>query len=176
MFLYLLYIFLALFIYRIYQKDSIRKVYNIYSSYKKMVDPDSSKGHIYTIKSLFSILLLIVPLFKTSVFSNTTNTNENEHKKNNNKKFEKKYIKIPYKYREKEYFYLLKVPKGVQPLLSIVDENDTNIEEELTPYLGPNLDCHNTNITPNDFGYQKVIITTIFDKKIIFEADQIISL
>jgi hypothetical protein len=87
-------------------------------------------------------------------------------------KFNKKYIKISYKYKDKDYFYLLKIPKGVTPLQSIVDENGDNIESVIDPYLGANLDCHGAVITPNDFGYKKITITTAFDKIITFENDE----
>jgi len=80
-------------------------------------------------------------------------------------------MKIPYKYRDKEYFYLLKIPRGVPPIQRIEDENGNDIYDLIEPYLGPNLDCHRTDITPNDFGYARIVVTTIYDKTITFEQD-----
>jgi hypothetical protein len=91
-------------------------------------------------------------------------------------KFNKKYIKISYKYKDKAYYYLLKVPRGVAPLKSITDENSNDISDIIGPYLGPNLDCHNSDIYPRDFGYNQVKITTVFDKVIVFDEDQKIEL
>ena len=58
----------------------------------------------------------------------------------------KKHVKIPYKYRDKEYVYLLKKPKMIMPIEFIKDENDKDITDEVYPYLGPNLDCHNVEL------------------------------
>jgi hypothetical protein len=91
-------------------------------------------------------------------------------------KFNKKYLKISYKYNDKSYFYLLKVPRGVTPLKTIQDEDENDVSDFITPYLGPNLDCHNVKLYPRDFGYKSLKITTIFDKIIIFNEDELISL
>jgi len=91
-------------------------------------------------------------------------------------KFNKKYLKISYKYNDKSYFYLLKVPRGVTPLKTIEDEDGNDVSDFIYPYLGPNLDCHNVPIYPKDFGYKSLKITTIFDKIIIFGEDEKISL
>jgi hypothetical protein len=87
-------------------------------------------------------------------------------------KFNKNYLKISYKYNDKDYFYLLKVPRGVIPIISITDENDDNIEDIISPYLGPNLDCHGASIYPRDFGYSKIKIKTVFNKLVIFDENQ----
>jgi len=87
----------------------------------------------------------------------------------------KKYIKIPYVYNDQKYFYLIKVPKGKEPIRSIEDENNIDILDSILPYLGPNMDCHNLNLTPEDFGYQEVKITTVFDKVVVFKKNEKIS-
>ncbi len=91
--------------------------------------------------------------------------------KQQHEKFNKKYIKISYKYNGNTYFYLLKIPRGITPLSSIKDENDIDITDTIMPYLGPNLDCHNIKIYPKDFGYNKIKVTTLFDKVVIFEEN-----
>jgi len=91
-------------------------------------------------------------------------------------KFNKKYLKISYKYRDKTYFYLLKIPRGVQPLKNIVDEEGNDISDIIEPYLGPNLDCHGALIYPKDFGYKQIKVTTVFDKTIVFDEEQKIEL
>ena len=91
-------------------------------------------------------------------------------------KFNKKYLKISYKYRDKTYFYLLKVPRGIQPLKKTEDEEGNDISDIIEPYLGPNLDCHGASIYPKDFGYKQIKVTTVFDKIIIFDEEQKIEL
>jgi len=132
-------------------KETIKSSYQLYNLYKKTVDPDGNLGHLYTIRSIFSF-------FK-------------QKKEIPLEKFNKKYLKISYKYKDKDYFYLLKIPKGIMPLRSIEDEAGNNIDDILTPYLGPNLDCHGSEIYPKDFGYQKIKITTVFDRIITFEEN-----
>lgn len=133
-----------------------------------MIDPENKKGHIYTIKNVFKLAYSLY---------NSFNPNNNQNKENKQiikplEKFNKKYLKISYKYNDKNYFYLLKVPKGILPIMSITDENDNDIEDIISPYLGPNLDCHNETIYPRDFGYSKIKIKTIFDKIVVFDEDQ----
>ena len=148
--MFYLFLFLGLssiFCYR--HKDTIKSSYQLYTIYKKTVDPDGTLGHFYTLKSL------------TSFFKTNTSL----------EKFNKKYLKISYKYKDKTYFYLLKIPKGIIPLRSIEDEKGENIEDIISPYLGPNLDCHGSDIYPKDFGYEKIKITTVFDRIITFEEN-----
>jgi hypothetical protein len=119
--------------------------------YRKTVDPDGILGHFYTIRTIFSF-------FKYK-------------QEKPLEKFNKKYLKISYKYKDKDYFYLLKIPRGIMPLRSIEDEEGNNIDAIISPYLGPNLDCHGSDIYPKDFGYQKIKITTVFDRIITFEEN-----
>jgi hypothetical protein len=130
-------------------KETIKSSYQLYKLYKKTVDPDGNLGHFYTLKSIINIFKKEKPL----------------------EKFNKKYLKISYKYKDKDYFYLLKIPRGIMPLRSIEDEKGDNIDDILTPYLGPNLDCHGSDIYPKDFGYEKIKITTVFDRIITFEEN-----
>ena len=143
-------------------RHKILTVSHYYQKYKNFVDPENKHGHIYTIKSLFLIFYSIYQV--------------NSVKKEEPEKFNKKYIKISYKYKDKKYFYLLKVPRGINPIKQIMDENENDIHDIIYPYLGPNLDCHGAILCPKDFGYEKIKILTIFDKLIIFDEDQKIDL
>jgi hypothetical protein len=124
-----------------------------------MIDPHNKQGHIYTIKNICSIVYSLYAMFKIKDTAPI-------------EKFNKNYIKISYKYNDKNYFYLLKVPRGIVPIISITDENDNNIDDIISPYLGPNLDCHGSSIYPKDFGYSKIKIKTVFDKLVVFEENQ----
>ena len=132
-------------------RDNIKSSYQLYNLYKNTVEPDGNLGHFYTVRTIFNF-------FK-------------QKPEPSFEKFNKKYLKISYKYKDKDYFYLLKIPKGVIPLRSIKDEEGNNIDDIVSPYLGPNLDCHGAEIYPKDFGYTKIKITTVFDRIITFEEN-----
>ena len=125
----------------------------LYQSFKKMVDPDGSKGHFHTISSVWNVFQA-----KTKIEAPA-------------EKFNRDYIKISYTYKNKPYFYLLKVQRGVTPLMTMIDENGTDVMDVLVPYLGPNLDCHGLSLTPKDFGYQRLTVTTVLDSVSVFEEN-----
>jgi len=161
MFYFIVFLIILIPIFRIIHK--IKNVHGYYKKYKNFVDPENTYGHIYVIKSLFNIIYSIYEVNHTK-------------KEEKPEKFNKKYIKISYKYKNKNYFYLLKVPHGLNPIKQITDENNNNIHDIIYPYLGPNLDCHGSTLCPKDFGYEKIKIKTIFDKLIIFDEEQKIDL
>lgn len=164
MFNYIVYAILLFILSKIYKnKDKFVTIYTIYKSYKNSIDPNEEISHCRFISSLIYTLISYYPM-------------KYMYKRNLPEKFNKKYIKISYKFNDKTYFYLLRVPRGVTPLKSIEDENGNDISEVISPYLGPNLDCHNISIYPRDFGYKTVKVTTIFDKVVIFEENDQINL
>lgn len=137
------------------------KCVKLYKSFKNVVDPNNDKN----------MCCLLYDAAKT-LYSVYTFSKKKEIPV---EKFNRNYIKIPYKYKNKSYFYLLKVDRGITPLLNIKDENENDILDVIQPYLGPNLDCHGVVITPHDFGYKKIKVTTFFDTECEFgEHDQII--
>jgi len=163
MLLYLGFGLLGLFGYTISRNmDTIKQTYTIYKGFKQTIDPNGKKWHISTMLTFASLSALKFMMTKAPVKTPQHET------------FNRDYIKISYTYKERPYFYLLKVPKGVAPLSSIVDETGNNVESVITPYLGPNLDCHGISISPKDFGYEKLVVTTVFDEEITFnETDTI---
>lgn len=163
-------ILLALFTVFFKYGYKIKQCVQLYRNYKSFVDPNNKLSHIQIIRNLFSLFFSI--LYSTYSLYYMTNTK----KEKESAKFNKKYLKISYKYRDKTYFYLLKIPRGVQPLKNIVDEDGNDISDIINPYLGPNLDCHGALIYPKDFGYNQIKITTVFDKTIVFDEDQKIEL
>ena len=138
----------------------LKKGVDLYRGYKNIVDPDHMYGHLYTIRTMFSIFWTFLKKKRHS---------------SSHEKFNRDYIKISYTYKEKPYYYLLKVKRGVTPLLKIEDEQGNDIESSIMPYLGPNLDCHNIKLTPKDFGYKKIVATTVFDTTSVFEENDPIS-
>lgn len=144
--------------------DSIKNTIVLYKGFKNTVDPQGKNGHLKTMISFSSLAFLKLMLsLKQKVEPPVHKT------------FNRDYIKISYIYNDRPYFYLLKIPKGVTPLSTIVDEAGNNVEDTITPYLGPNLDCHGITICPKDFGYEKLVITTVFDDVITFNENDVIS-
>lgn len=91
-------------------------------------------------------------------------------------KFAGKYLKIPYEFRDRNYCFLLKIARGIVPLKSIRDDNDQDVTDQVTPYLGPNLDFHGVKLTPKDLGWNSLTFVTLRDEQEYrFEADQTIN-
>ncbi len=160
-----IFVFLALFLRNL---GNIKRIVHLYKNYKSFIDPTNQLSHFQVFKSIITLFF--------SVLYSTYSIYNNKYSQKTTEKFNKKYIKISYKFKNKNYHYLLKVPKGIPPLKSITDENDNDITDIIEPYLGPNLDCHGASIYPRDFGYAKIKITTVFDKLVVFDEDQKIEL
>ena len=142
--------------------ETIKQTYIMYKGFKNTIDPNGKKWHIKTMLTFASLAAI--------KFMVSASPQKTEHEV-----FNRDYIKISYTYKDRPYFYLLKVPKGVAPLSKIVDETGNDVESTITPYLGPNLDCHGISICPKDFGYEKLVITTVFDDEITFNENDVIT-
>jgi hypothetical protein len=70
-------------------------------------------------------------------------------------------IKIKYHYKGSTYYYVMKKKRGLRPVSEITNEFGKNITDEVVPFLGPNMDCHNTILFPGDFRYEKMIIRLV---------------
>lgn len=141
----------------LYNLNRIKKVYKLYTIFKNTVDPENKEN---CCQLFYGICKVVYTLFFPP----------------NLKKFNKNLVKIPYEFRDNKYVYLLKVPRMITPLLYIKDENDKDIMEDIYPYLGPNLDCHQADIYPKDFGLKRVCVKDINDKEYVFEENDMIKL
>lgn len=151
---YISYLLLLVIVYKLY--PFLSRSLEMYQTYRSIVDPQKKRS---ICSPLFSYIKTFFNI-KTSYSID---------------KFNRDYIKIKYTYKDNPYFYLLKVKRGVTPLLKLTDEDGNNILDAITPYLGPNLDCHGVSLTPHDFGYKKIIATTVFDTSSSFdEHEQIV--
>ena len=137
-----------------------------YHSFKGLVDPDETRGHLSVLFQLASMIgQLAWSRLRSSRFSTPETT-----------RFNARYVRIPFQYRDRSYFYLLKVPRGVIPIQSIVNQDQVDVREEIEPYLGPNLDCLGAVISPADFGHQRLVFTTAMDRVITVEENEPIQL
>lgn len=154
MIVYVGYFLIVLFLVAIYNRSKIRKVYSLYSIFKNTVDPENKKNCCQITYDVCKVFYMLCFPTKPP------------------ERFNKKLIKVPYKYRENEYVYLLKIPRGSFYIESITDENGNNVKEDIEPYLGPNLDCHNAEVFPRDFGLKKLIIKDSNNIISTFEEDE----
>jgi len=150
---YIFYFLICLIGILFYQRQKVKRVYGFYKIFKNTVDPHNQQN---CCQIFYDISKTVYTLFFPPSLPD---------------KFNNKHVKIPYEFKENKYVYLLKVPKGVMPIDSIIDEDGNNIFDEIFPYLGPNLDCHGSNVFPKDFGLKKIIIKDINEKEYVFEED-----
>ena len=155
------YVVVCFLLFCVLKYHKIKRVYQLYRVFKTTVDPEDKKYCCEITYDIFKIAKLFVfPPAPPPTLD----------------KFNKKLVKVPYQYKEKEFVYLLKVPKGVMPIDFIRDEEGNNIFDDIFPYLGPNLDCHNMDIYPRDFGLKHVHIKDINDNEYHFDEDDCIRL
>lgn len=163
-----MYIFIVFFVSVLYMySDVLRRYWSLYARYKNTLDPDGSRGHIHVIwTSLMMIISLLRFYFMASREVGMTPVEKLNHK----------FLKIPFRYRDQSYFYLLRIPHGIIPVRAITNESGTDVTEEILPYLGPNLDCGHSGVTPADFGYKSLTISTVLDRIAAFEENDPISM
>lgn len=90
--------------------------------------------------------------------------------------FTKDTLKIPYEYNDKTYYYILHKKRGIRPISIIKDQDGNCITDIITPYLGPNLDCHHIHLHPKDFGYAKISIELVDNTYKEFSENEIIKI
>lgn len=157
MFFYILVFFCIL---GIYKRKKIKHIYDLYKLFKNTVDPENKRNCCQLFYDMFNLAFILF-------FPQQTQQQQLD-------KFNKKHIKIPYEFKDNKYVYLLKVPKGIMPIDTIIDEDGNNVFDEIYPYLGPNLDCHGADVFPKDFGLKKVIIKDINNNEFSFGEDDAI--
>jgi hypothetical protein len=152
---FIIFLILSFLIYFNFYK--IKRGYELYNIFKKIVDPQNNKNCCTIFYDIFVLGYKIC-------FPKQLN------------KFNKKHVKIPYEFREQQFYYLLKMPRGILPIQTILDENNNNIMNDIYPYLGPNLDCHGSDVFPKDFGLKKIFIKDGNNKEYTFTEDEQIKL
>jgi len=149
----ILYLFIILII---LCRNKIKNVYQAYKAFKGVIDPENKKNCCTVLFDICKFGYTIYTLKPVESFNN--------------------HVKIPYEYKDKEYFLLLKKPRGIIPIDTITDENGNDVFETVLPYLGPNLDCHGAALFPCDFGLKKLTIRNMNEKEWVFEEDDKISI
>jgi hypothetical protein len=135
----------------------INTLYGYYKLFKNTVDPENKKNCCTLLYEMGNVFYKLVYFVKKDSIDSF-----------------KKHVKIPYKYKDKEYVYLLKKPRMIMPIEYIRDENDKDVLDEIYPYLGPNLDCHGVELYPSDFGFTEMKIKDINENEYLFTENQLI--
>lgn len=149
-------------------RSMIRNGVDLYFSYKYLIDPDDSRGHLYTMFKL-SALMINVGVCMIQLFIGSYRLdNVEKHKKHKNEK----YLKITFRSDSNDYFYLVRVLDETEPIKQIVNEMDEDVTGEILPYIS-----YDEGITtPADFGYKRLNVRTVFEQEIVFEENELISL
>lgn len=90
--------------------------------------------------------------------------------------FKKNVLQFPYKYNDKTYYHLEKVPRFCLGFQTILDEEGNDVSESVLPYLPINLKTQKVDLYPRDFGYKKLIFRNHDNIESVFEENEIIQL
>ena len=61
---------------------------------------------------------------------------------------------------------------GPPPFDTFLTKDGTDITSDILPYMGPNQDFHGITYTPNDFGYEEIIVESENGDKRTFQKDE----
>ena len=106
---YIFYFLICLIGILFYQRQKVKRVYGFYKIFKNTVDPHNQQN---CCQIFYDISKTVYTLFFPPSLPD---------------KFNNKHVKIPYEFKENKYVYLLKVPKGVMPIDSIIDEDGNKV-------------------------------------------------
>lgn len=76
--------------------------------------------------------------------------------RNNVVKREPGLYEISYSISGKSYKLLVKPRRGPTPMITITDENEKDVTEDILQYLGPEYNWHNQVYTPGQLGYKSL--------------------
>jgi hypothetical protein len=75
-----------------------------------------------------------------------------------------------------EYKVLIKKEKKQKKQRVNIYNNEIDITEQIKPFMGPNYDFHNSNITCKDLGYDNLLFVIDGTKEIEFNSNDILNL
>ncbi len=84
-------------------------------------------------------------------------------------------VEIAYTFRDTEYRLRSRVKRGASIPIRIF-ANDHDVTNELLPYVGPGEDFHGITYTPEDFGYESVIIRRDGMDDVVFQTWEVIAI
>jgi len=102
-------------------------------------------------KNKLSIIIISLKLIFQAIWLSFLQSTNKTVKKINKNKYELTYV-----VEGKVYKLIVNVTRGPSPVLQIIDNLNNDVSSEITPFLGPNYNWHNTQFTPDFFGYSSL--------------------
>lgn len=132
----------------------------------KSTDPDLSKFSTYkkTCSIIFTMIKDDCKNYFYKLFS----------KKNYTKKLDKKNYEVSYNINDKHYKFIVSHSSRPHNLSHINNEKGEDITNLLLPYLGPEYNWHNTKLTPNFFGYSKLVFYHLDGTETIYDSNTVL--
>lgn len=124
-------------------KNEIVSKYNRWKRLNSLV----STSH----KNKLSIIIISLKLIFQAIWVSFLQSTNKTVKKINKNKYELTYV-----VEGKVYKLIVNVTRGPSPVLQIIDNLNNDVSSEITPFLGPNYNWHNTQFTPDFFGYSSL--------------------
>jgi len=121
------------------------------------------------IMSTILLLILQIRAYAAQVWNQFGNMESNS---NNLEKIGRNKYVCEYTFQNNKYKILLTLRKGPNKITLIENEHHDDVTDQVTPYLGPNVNCHHQNINPKDLGFEALTFTTHEDAVIHFSADE----
>ena len=128
---------------KFFKNDGYNKILIKYEKWKKLNKLVSTKYNSALMCKLVSISMIIKSYYL--VFTQYIN--------NSVVKIDKNTYEVSYIINDKLYKMIIKPKRGPIPILSVINENNNNITDEILPYLGPYNNWLNIKYTPNSFNY-----------------------
>jgi len=140
-------------------KESIQTNYGKWKLLNNMVSKKYDSRFLITIVSLYMIFKRLYLYFI-------------QYMNNSVVKIDKNSYEVSYVINNKIHKMIVKPSRGPRTILKVLDEEETDITDEIEPFFGPNHDFHKQNITPKFFNKQKIIFHKYNGDKDIFEDEE----
>jgi hypothetical protein len=92
------------------------------------------------------------------------------------KKIDRHTFEITYVINGKLYKMRVKPKRGPSPVLQISNEEQSDVTDQVLPYMGPSYDWHGNTFSPDCFGHQTLVFEFADGSEITFEQKSTVSL
>ena len=90
-------------------------------------------------------------------------------------KIDKNNYELTYVINGKLYRNRVKIKRGPNPIIQIIDESSEDVTDIVSPYMGPQYNWHGNNLTPSILGYKTLIFEMSDSTEKIYGENEIIS-
>lgn len=131
------------------------------------------KGKLYSLYDLVStrhnsrimIIYVCTKMLTQAFYQNLLHYLDNSLIKIDKNKYELKYV-----INGKLYKKIIKPNRGPIPVISVTNENNCDVTEQILPYMGPNNDFHNEKFTPKFFGHNTLVFEMLNGNVLTFNS------